>query len=252
VGTSGSLQRYCEAGEIRTRWSVPDRMSSLTMSCTAVLAIWLSICSPWFERPSARRKASRLRRRRHVPAVTCEATGSRSISSSALNMVPVTLHPAPSRRQTRRIGLRHTYTVLGSIGSTEQHPMVDGPGFGEPSGGSRSGSSRRAGCTRHGRRGARRPMRAVVTFDSCGVFVDRRTATKRRRFAPRAPARCRRWARRCSTVPRSWRSPTSAGRPAMSWLLAPQAAAVASASPSVHVHGVSTRENRLGSPGGSQ
>ncbi len=136
MGISGSLQRYCEAGEIHTRWSVPDRMSSPTMSCTAVLAIWLPSCSGWFERPSARRKASRLRRRRYVPAVTCEATGSRSISSSALNMVPITLHPATSRGQTRRIGLRHTYNVVGSNGSTEQHPIVDGPGFGEPSGGS--------------------------------------------------------------------------------------------------------------------
>ena len=136
VGISGSLQKYCEAGEIHTRWSVPDRMSSPTMSCTAVLAIWLPSCSGWFERPSARRKASRSRRGRHVPAVTCEATGSRSISSSALNMVPITLHPATSRSQTRRIGLRHTYNVVGSNGSTEQHPIVDGPGFGDPSGGS--------------------------------------------------------------------------------------------------------------------
>ena len=86
---------------------------------------------------------------------------------------------------------------------------------------------------RHGRRGARRPTRAVVTFDSCGVFV-RRTATKTRRCAQTAPAR---WP---SCARRRTRSAASAERPPNTWLLVPRAAVVASAHRSVQVRGVST------------
>jgi hypothetical protein len=68
--------------------------------------------------------------------------------------------------------------------------------------GSWSASSRRVGGTRtNSALDARR--RSDVPFDSCRVFVDRRITTKRRRCPPTAPARCPRWARRCSIVPRS-------------------------------------------------
>jgi len=86
---------------------------------------------------------------------------------------------------------------------------------------------------------ARHPSRGVVTFDSCGVFVDRRSTTKTRRCAETAPAR---WPSRACRRTAVRRSATSAGRPPESWWLVLRAAVVASARRSVR--GVSTSQNR--------